>query len=330
MLDTCGFTKIALTIPDRLLNTKTPFIGVPNLCPWSRCSDSRTQAWWDQLSGCVMEQVEEADGSPVRDLQVCVPDPLADRLREATTSPSRGAKQIATTDPTSRDHLWTYLSSNSVLELRKFGKDLHVGQKVPKKILVQRIFSCVIRNGDVGFAWDEPHIEDFASPSLKEGFKSWMLSNQDRRKWMSPPKVVSPPVEMTNARGSERVFFSVEEYARLMLILSKDDNCRAALLQSVQERSRSQLDQREARDSFWFDKVAPTFNDGEKNFHFSFSGELRGIVPGRKEGVERKGEELKKHYMGIRSIFTVAYDKWSRSGQNCADNFADFCDVNSR
>ena len=37
---------------------------------------------------------------------------------------------------------------------------------------------------------------------------------------------------------------------------------------------------------------------------------------------------MKRQYTGIRSMFTTAYERWSRSGQNDPENFADFCDYN--
>lgn len=101
------------------------------------------------------------------------------------------------------------------------------------------------------------------------------------------------------------------------------------MIQSVQERTRGQLDRREPRDAFWFNKVAPVFNIVSREFSYEFCGVLHGLVPGCKEGIERLGEELKKEYMGIRSAFTVAYDKWSVSGQNNPDNFEEFCEANS-
>ena len=45
--------------------------------------------------------------------------------------------------------------------------------------------------------------------------------------------------------------------------------------------------------------------------------------------IARTGPELCHHYFEARSIFTVAYDRWSRSRKNDSTNFESFCSQNS-
>lgn len=70
--------------------------------------------------------------------------------------------------------------------------------------------------------------------------------------------------------------------------------------------------------------VALIYNDPTTSIAFKFSGVMTGIDASRLHLCYRTGEELKRHYAGIRSHFTTMYEWWSRSQQNNSDNFEQF------
>jgi hypothetical protein len=62
---------------------------------------------------------------------------------------------------------------------------------------------------------------------------------------------------------------SVNEYARLVCILTQHGDAKRALVDSQLELTRSQLDRSERRDDFWSLTIAPIFNspDTAVSFH---------------------------------------------------------------
>lgn len=73
------------------------------------------------------------------------------------------------------------------------------------------------------------------------------------------------------------VVFSVNEFARLIVLFSSNDCLRSALLQSGLERTREQIDTRVRRDAFWSTTVAPMFNNPRIRPQFDFRDVLDGV-----------------------------------------------------
>lgn len=97
-------------------------------------------------------------------------------------------------------------------------------------------------------------------------------------------------------------------FARLVLILSQNNDVRKALLDSGKERTRAQLDQHIPRDAFWSSVVALSFNDSNVTVSLLFGDELKDVSSVYVPRVQRTGKELKRQYGLIRSHFITSYD----------------------
>ena len=71
--------------------------------------------------------------------------------------------------------------------------------------------------------------------------------------------------------------FTLDEFARLMSLLTYDEIVKAAFLRSGQDLSREQLDTNVSRDVFWQDMVAKAYNSEAPITAIDLSAVLVGI-----------------------------------------------------
>ena len=151
-----------------------------------------------------------------------------------------------------------------------------------------------------------------------------LLDNCDRENWRQATdttKYLCYEISVAN--------FTLNEYARLIVLLTKDDSLRSAPLESGLHRSKAQLDLNVPRDMFWASKVTHVFNDPEVKPAFDFSGRLARIECSLAPLIARTGDELRKQCEFIRAHFTRSFANWSKSGQNDSANFERFCPLNT-
>ena len=194
-----------------------------------------------------MNETCDEGSSPLFDPCVTVPEPLVDiihptprRSGTAPTPPSKKQGHAITTSPTQKDYVWTFLYSKNVLQLRRIAKDLQVGQKVSKRLLAERILKRTFPSDNDTYAWDTPN-NDFPV-SVRQKFQEWMVCKLEDDEWLRAPLKNLGSCASTFESTTRGTGFTVGEYARLIIILATDDTCRSALLASVQERTRTQLD----------------------------------------------------------------------------------------
>lgn len=128
-----------------------------------------------------------------------------------------------------------------------------------------------------------------------------------------------------NGRSRHAPAMTVHEFARLVGVLLHDESARAALLQSGQNLTRAQQDQRQGRDMFWETVVQPIFNDARTKMTLNMAGCVDNIFSNTQVDAnyallcKRSGSWLKDRYFSVRCIFTKAYHIWSKSGQKSSE-----------
>ena len=119
--------------------------------------------------------------------------------------------------------------------------------------------------------------------------------------------------------------FSIDEYARLCVILCDHPDCREALINSGKEMTPAALDAKLRRDYFWTTTVEKGFNDES---YRPRTPELLVFVDGVQADncppCYRPGDRLKEWFRKLRSDFTTRYDSWKGSEQNDPDRLIDF------
>eukprot|EP00171_Calliarthron_tuberculosum_P009125 IDg9125t1 len=125
--------------------------------------------------------------------------------------------------------------------------------------------------------------------------------------------------------GAVTINFTLSDFARLIAILTYNGRVRAALLTSGRELTRPELENRTNPYAFWETVVVPVFNEAVGVATIDYSGVIDGIDTDKVPTVERTCADLRKYYSNARAQFTVAYERWSRSGQNDSTRFDRFC-----
>ena len=124
--------------------------------------------------------------------------------------------------------------------------------------------------------------------------------------------------------------FSSNEFARLIDLLTTDEELRSALLNSGRQRTRYQLDLNIRRERFWVVKVEPAFNSRDAKPSMDFSCVLANMDCSLPPLAYRNRDELRKQYELVHAHFTRSYPNWGKSGQNEVENFSNFCKDNYR
>lgn len=110
--------------------------------------------------------------------------------------------------------------------------------------------------------------------------------------------------------------FTIDEFARLLVLLSTDDCLRQELLASWRGLSREQLDQGVSINEFCSTKVHAVFNARDVRLVFEFEEPLREVQSSRLPPYKRTSDELMTQYSSIRSQLTRCYQNWKKSSQN--------------
>lgn len=97
----------------------------------------------------------------------------------------------------------------------------------------------------------------------------------------------------------------------------------AGIAATERELTRTELDKRVTQDSFWA-IIAERFNDLSVHVALNLHGRLDNVDAGRPLHNLREAGRLRNAFIDTSGPFTLTKDRWSRSGQLCADNFADF------
>ena len=105
-------------------------------------------------------------------------------------------------------------------------------------------------------------------------FDDWMADNQERELWLR-----SPDVSKYLCDELAVAHFSVNEFARLLALLTFDADLRSVLIKSGLQRTRYQLDRNIGRRRVWVTKVEPVFNSNDVQPYFDFRWLLSGIDP---------------------------------------------------
>jgi hypothetical protein len=119
----------------------------------------------------------------------------------------------------------------------------------------------------------------------------------------------------------------LNEFARIVGLLTGNEAVRAALLRSGLDLTRSELDKGVGRDDFWNVEMEPMFND--KRLDVSAPCAVDELVLSRVDANStpldhRPAELLRRKVFEARAYFTRVYNNWSVSGQNDAENFTEF------
>lgn len=280
---------------------------------------------------------EKSQTSPVPDLSLAPPPALTSLIpgTQVSASPNDALRPkstvLQTTIPSIRDKVWTFLSSCSVPRLRTICKIEGIVQRARKKQdVMMRVLKKVCDFGVQTSLWETHSTESERTVTESEQmFHEWAAANSNRVRWIMAPEITPTFNDEFSDSPTNSTNFTIHEFARLIILLSSNNELRTALLNSGNELTRDQLDRRVSRDEFWTTVVAPVFNDASATVDYEFPDELSIINAMNLSTVSRTGTELKRHYCATRSHFTLAYDRWSRSRQNDPHNFSQFCGTNS-
>ncbi|KAI0556758.1 hypothetical protein FGB62_409g04 [Gracilaria domingensis] len=118
--------------------------------------------------------------------------------------------------------------------------------------------------------------------------------------------------------------FNVNEFARLLVLLRDDPQCRFAIQKAMGDQMDSiKLDNRVTRDSYWT-IVEKRFNNKAGDSKESFKGFVDEIDSNSRPIKHRPGEQLKTTFFSNKAAFTKVFDRWSASGQNDPARIYDF------
>lgn len=232
---------------------------------------------------------------------------LSPLTKERLGIASDGGESIAlgdkeTENPSEADKVFSYLQSLPVLRLRAFCKELKVKQSGVKNILVDRVFFAMSEQGAGEECTSDLSARDLSRTCGARDYNGWLLDNSSRDVWKIATSAEEGICDETAIPN-----FSLDEYARLLVLLTTNDALRSTLIQSGLEKERAQLDLHIPRERFWVVKVKPVFNDASVKPVMDFTGKLSNVDCSRKPLAYRTGVELKKQYEFVKRHFTTAY-----------------------
>lgn len=118
--------------------------------------------------------------------------------------------------------------------------------------------------------------------------------------------------------------FSIDEFARLMVLLRDDERTRSAVHKATGgTMNRLEQEYGANRDSWWT-IAANRFNDEHVDSVESFAGRLDGVNSNKRPPVLRTATTLKEQFGKGRTAFTLPKSNFERSGQNNPENFVGF------
>jgi hypothetical protein len=119
----------------------------------------------------------------------------------------------------------------------------------------------------------------------------------------------------------------VSKFARLACILTENEGDKRALLDSMIDLTRAQLDRSESRDAVWSRTICPLFNNATVLVNFVPPLELPYISPNQAPITVRSAYRLMESWARTRSVFTCSYERSSASCQNDPTNCRSFVPV---
>lgn len=130
----------------------------------------------------------------------------------------------------------------------------------------------------------------FSSPSTKtlgeQDYLECIFQNSSRKTWFNAQSMISNDNSGSIATQTSSTPFTTDEFARIVVLLSSNEEIRDATLEFVCERTRQQLNQRIPRNSFWSTLVAPVSNYATMRPQFVIITELTDIVRDRRGAYE--------------------------------------------
>jgi hypothetical protein len=242
-----------------------------------------------------------------------------------------------------RDRAYSFCKTTTVANLRKIAKVVNAPTQGAKASLSTVVFSeAWMRVAALPVAerlaeWhrccggDGLRYRDWLESPRVQTMTWWRAPSEDllaqycpvRAKKLSQTKMVS------ECPRSERPL-TVSEFARLACILTENEGAKRALLDSMIDLTRAQLDRSESRDAFWSKTICPLFNNATVLVNFVPPLELPNISPNQAPITVRSAYRLMESWTRTRSVFTCSYERWSASGQNDPTNFRSFVPVGPR
>lgn len=233
--------------------------------------------------------------------------------REDSTSPSI----------TPYDTAFSYLQTKKFRELRSIMRLIGCVQSQSNKngaicMIMLRAHEIILNDKTGGTTWGTVFGKDLNTPISTEETKN--------RSWYIAPSIKTiaqyDPRQKRNNMGPKSKTFTLNEWARLVGLLTSHKCTRDALIQSGKDLTREQQDKGEHRDLFWETVVAMNFNEPSVIIQLDLrgvvdnNGFVKSINPNAERVQHRSGTVLKDKFFEMRKHFTSAYAKWKESGQN--------------
>ncbi|CAN8062778.1 unnamed protein product [Agarophyton chilense] len=118
--------------------------------------------------------------------------------------------------------------------------------------------------------------------------------------------------------------FSLNEFARLIVLLRDDERAKMALGTAIGvELTRAQLDVNVTRDSFW-KTIEDRFNDASVDIRKCFAGRVDEIDSNERTKAFRSASVLRNQFNHVRKLFSIVRDKSVASGQNDVSRITQF------
>jgi hypothetical protein len=240
-----------------------------------------------------------------------------------------------TSSPNMRDMVASYIYSRSVSVVRKHARSIGAKQnKMNRAQLRGHVFAVAaakVRAG--GASWDNVLGPDFVQfvTDPRNQTMIWHESPTDAALEAYKPveaadrrRGASARISSLDENESSEPPLNLSEFGRLVCVLLQLEFVRRDLMASGLDLSRAQSDRHEGRDEFWSKSVSPAFNSPAIRVSLCAEGYLSDVNVNAPPRAHREGEKLKSIFFKSRGLFTKSYGKWSLSGQNDPERFADF------
>ena len=158
--------------------------------------------------------------------------------------------------------IWTFLSSCNFVKLHSLCNNLNATQQSKnKKDIIPRILQKIRDCTDKSSAWSDCPQDSISETCLAiVEYNSWLKRTWDATVWKSAPKIANQIAADINDDTEAAKKLTFGEFGRLILLLSQEDDCKAALLNIGKELSRHELARKVSRDAFCDRVIAPKFN----------------------------------------------------------------------
>ena len=292
--DICA--RIALEIIDKMATTLTP----------TSATDKPRVSLTDEAHSTQYRNTVKINAGPLQNGDLCAQDAvLQDYDRNITTS------------PTHKDEVWTNIRTCTLAKLRDLGKELRVARRTRKSEYCRAIFYAVQCSNK---EWTST-----ITHAMFPEFSVWRNIRSRMEFWYK-----SPVKDFYDESQPIQSSVSISNLARLLSILTYDDQLCHLLIKSSAVLTYAELDTGVDPHEFQETHVVPLYMIPSLVTCISFTDELVSIDASLLSEVHRSGTELRKLFNEVRSQFTMAYSRWTKSGQNDPSNFIEFCHQNKQ